>query len=291
MLQLIALAPARAARDRPRQRCHGFVWRALSGVAAGLACSVAQACIELPTPPTTGDLSELEPRYDRPTGRLPEEQTSELLEQARPYLDVASRLDGLSLIRTAVSDTSKGLDDALGTDGLTVQGTIRAQLSCPGHGAIATDDSDANGALDITMGIADTRIQRALDGSAIDCEFVSGRGGQTDRITFSADFVADLGADIALGDDPAELLTVQLTDLEIRSSSTGLSLPELQEVYDFRVTGDESIEVLLDLDTLGLRNAGTVVVISHVDGSIGLREERGEWLCPPNDSCSLDRAR
>lgn len=263
-----------------------------ASVCYALVATALHACVALPPAPSTADLSSLDERYDHPTGSLPDEITSDVLGAARPFLDVASQLDGLSLIRTAVADTSEGLAAALATDSLTVQGSIKAKLSCPGHGAMATDDAENNGTIDVTMGVADTRIQRALSGAATDCRFLSNRGGNSARITFSADLIADLGADIALGDDPSKALSVELSKLEL-STDSGLSLPKVQDKYDFRVTDAQSIEVLLDPSALGLglQNVGTVVLISHLDGAVGLREKRGEWRCPADDACSFKKAR
>src|SRR5688500_17519863 len=94
---------------------------------ATLSCVQAlTGCVALPDTPDTQNLSELEAQYDEPDAELPEEVTAELLTRARPYLDIARRLDGLSLIRTAVDDTSDALDSALTLDGVTIQGVIRA---------------------------------------------------------------------------------------------------------------------------------------------------------------------
>jgi hypothetical protein len=268
----------------------GWIPRSLATCALCAALVLGGACVELPEPPRTEDLSGLAQSYDEPTARLPEDVTQELLQVARPYLDVARRLDGLSLIQTTVAEASAALDSSIDLGSVTIQGSVRAQLSCPGHEAIATDDSARNGVIDVTMGVEETRIQRGLEGAAVDCEFVAVRFGEMDEVTFSADFVADLGETLAIGDEPSTLLTVRLSDLEVMSELTDDALAIPNDGYDFRVTEEQSIEVLLDPRVIGLRNLGTIVLISHLDGSIGLRERRGEWRCPSGGGCTLRRS-
>ena len=112
------------------------------------------------------------------------------------------------------------------------------------------------------------------------------------RVTFTAQVIADLGADVAIGDEAPDSLTVQLRGLDIHSLDSDLALPKLQNSYNFRVRNDESIEVLLDLDALELAAlsseiTGTVVLIGHADGSVGIRDHRGEWRCSRDSPCTF----
>jgi hypothetical protein len=266
--------------------------RLLCGLTLGLA-----ACVELPEPPQLTDLSYLTESFEEPEGELPREGTEEVLEAVSEYLGVAYSLDGLTLLTTAMYDTSQALDDAL-PPSVKAQGKIDAELACPGAATPepAGDDEDSedaedeepeNGTLTVTMGIFNSRIQRGVAGRARDCRFVSMRG-QRRTVTLSADIQADFGRDIEIGEEPEGFLTVQLTDLELRTDD-GLSVSGLQDAYNFRVVKDDAIEILIDSVELGVTDYGNLVVISYTDGSTGLREARGEWHCDEDGSCDFTR--
>jgi hypothetical protein len=274
----------------------------ICGFTAGLI-----ACVELPDPPDLVDLSDLSESFEEPTGRLPSESTAEVLEAANDYLGVVYSLDGLSLLTTAMVDTSEALDEAL-PESVKAQGKIDAELACPGEaGELSSalqesndaddedeDDEDntdgegepGNGTLAVTMGIKNSRIQRGVSGSARDCRFLSMRGNR-EVVTFSATIAADFGADVSIGERPDAFLMVRLTDLEVSNESR--SLPTPLDAYVFRVVQEEGIELLVDTEDLGLGDFGTIVLISYTDGSIGIRETRGEWQCTQDGSCELDR--
>jgi len=271
--------------------------RLLCGLTLGLA-----ACVELPEPPHLTDLSYLTESFEEPEGELPREGTEEVLEAVSEYLGVAYNLDGLSLLTTAMYDTSKALDDAL-PPAVKAQGKITAELACPGDGSADGDDGSAdgdeggatdaerekaeNGTLTVTMGISNSRIQRGVAGSARDCQFVSMRGSHP-TVTFSADIQADFGADVELGDEPSTFLTVQLTDFEV-SNDSGLSYAGRQEEYNFRVVNNDAIEILINSEELGVTDYGDLVLISYTDGTTGIREARGEWHCDEDGSCEFAR--
>jgi hypothetical protein len=262
----------------------------LGGFTLGLV-----ACVELPEPPQLTDLSYLTERFEEPDGTLPREGTEEVLEAVSDYLGVAYSLDGLSLLTTAMYDTSQALDDAL-PPSVKAQGKIDAELACPGDGSEVGDEGDEtdaedekarNGTLTVTMGISNSRIQRGVAASARDCRYVSMRGSRP-TVTFSAEIQADFGADIELGEEPEAFLTVQLTDLEVNNDS-GLSVSGRDEPYNFRVVNDDAIEILIDSVELGVTDYGDLVLISYTDGTTGLREARGEWLCDEDGSCEFSR--
>jgi hypothetical protein len=265
---------------------------------AGLLCGFTLglvACVELPEPPHLTDLSYLTEQFDEPDGKLPREGTEEVLSAVSDYLGVAYNLDGLSLLTTAMYDTSQALDDAL-PSAVKAQGKIEAELACPGDPSgvgddgkpIATEDQKAeNGTLTVTMGISNSRIQRGVAGSARECRFVSMRGSHP-IVTFSAEIQADFGADIELGEVPGAFLTVQLTDLEIHNDN-GVSFSARQDAYNFRVVNNESIEILIDSVELGVTDYGNLVLISYTDGTTGIRDARGEWHCDEDGSCEFSR--
>lgn len=266
---------------------------------APLVCSFTVgliACVQLPDPPDLEDLSDLTESFEEPTGRLPSDSTAEVLEAASDYLGVVYSLDALSLLTTAMVDTSEALADAL-PDSVKAQGKIDAELACPGEGQLGDNEQDSgadaaskkeeNGTLSVTMGLSNSRILRGVSGFARECRFTSMRGNQS-VITFSATIAADFGADISIGDRPDAFLMVRLTDLEV-TNDRGKALPTALDAYVFRVVQDEGIELLVDPEDLGLDDFGTLVLISYTDGTIGIRETRGEWKCTQDGSCELDR--
>jgi hypothetical protein len=261
--------------------------RLLCGFALGLI-----GCVELPDPPSLTDLSYLTESFEEPDGRLPAEGTEEVLEAVSEYLGVAYSLDGLTLLTTAMYDTSQALDAALPSS-VKAQGQIAATLACPGDasddfedGEEEDDEEDDNGTLTVTMGISNSRIQRGVAGSARDCRFVSMRGRRR-TVTLNTDIQADFGADIEIGEEPEGFLTVQLTDLDVRTDD-GLSVSGLEDGYNFRVVSGDAIEILVDSEQLGV-DYGSLVLISYTDGTTGLREARGEWLCDEDGACEFSR--
>ncbi|MEI9947568.1 MAG: hypothetical protein WDO74_00925 [Pseudomonadota bacterium] len=63
-----------------------------------------------------------------------------------------------------------------------------------------------------------------------------------------------------------------------------------RDEYDFRLSGENAIEVLFDGASLGLAELGSVVLTLRGDGFIGLRESRGQWSCEGEEQeCVITR--
>jgi len=256
---------------------------------AAIACA-ALGCMEMPRTVEVEDLSGLERRYENPTATLPDRLAERVLESSSDNASLSQQLDGLHVIYAAVTSAARRLAMQGDADALDLQGTVEVEYACPGYGDEPTTSVDVGGAIYLTLNVQDSYVLRGAAGRAVGCRFKVESGDQGARVELDSRLAIDLGADTRIGTKLTTMLTVRLRDLEAhirRDALAGLVLN--YDKYDFRV-GNERIETLIDMSTLalGVPSFGTAVLIASRDGSLSLRERRGEWLCDHvEDSCEL----
>ena len=253
---------------------------------------IALGCMEMPRNTDVEDLSGLERRYEKPTATLEDDVALRVLETSSDSSALAQQLDGLHVIYVAVTNAAKRVAKQGDADAVDLQGTVEVEYACPGYGAEPTTDVDIGGAIYLTFNVRDSYVLRGAAGLAVGCRFKVESGDVGARVELSATLAVDLGADTRIGDELGSTLMVRLRDIEARLRPGALTRLVLKyDKYDFRVS-NERIETLIDMSTLalGLRSFGTTVFIANRDGSLSLRERRGEWLCDRvEDSCELMR--
>jgi hypothetical protein len=242
---------------------------------------VTLGCVNMPDPPPRPeDLSALAAQYDRPTAELPVERVLGLIEEGRRLADLGEVLNRLHFIRSAIGETNTGL--ALNTNSidLVLQGSISATVPCPGDGPAPTADGNVNGVLRLRFGVENSFLRRGFEGTAESCRVRASLPLLPEQqVVVSADIVGDLGADLAIGDAlPGEIL-LALGNVSGKAVSTVATIELARQSYNFRLTRDDALEILLDPASIGLPGLGSVVFAVRSDGSFALRERRGEWRC------------
>ena len=164
-------------------------WIAFSG--ALFACSGAAEI------PDTPDLTSVQREYARPSATLDADTIQEALEELPP-------LESLAAAFRASGYATTGLDDAGGTaskksgGAVSIQGSLRVNLRCPGQLDDPTYDAHSNGSLSLTIGVEDNRIKRGIGGTADHCVL---RGRLLDlpvRVEIDGPIAMDLGHDVGL---------------------------------------------------------------------------------------------
>jgi hypothetical protein len=256
---------------------------------AAIMCA-ALGCMEMPRNAEVEDLSGLERRYENPTAMLADGLVKQALERSSDSSSLSRQLDGLHVIYAAVTSAAKRLAKQGDADAVDLQGTVEVEYACPGYGDEPTTSVEVGGAIHLTLNVRDSYVLRGAAGLAVGCRFKVESGEVGTRVELDSRLAIDLGADTRIGAELNSMLTVRLRDLEAhirRDALAGLVLN--YDKYDFRVS-NERIETLIDMSTLalGVPSFGTAVLIASRDGSLSLRERRGEWLCDRvEDSCEL----
>jgi len=253
----------------------------LAQVTAFFAFASSAACVSMPDPPPhPEDLSALAAQYEYPRAVLPIELVQRLVDEGQRRAELGEILNRLRFVRTAVVDTSVGVEQSGNFAEFLVQGTITATVPCPGDGSTPTVDAGANGVLRLKLGVEESRLRRGFEGSAEQCRLLATSPSAPDqRVTVSADIVGDLGADLSVGNTMLSDILIKLTNVRGTAVSTAGTVELSEHEYHFRLTRNEAFEVLLDPASLGLPDLGSVVFALRADGSVALRESRGEWIC------------
>jgi hypothetical protein len=254
-----------------------------------LPCVLTAGCIAVPEPPPpTEDLSGLTQRYENPSAELPEDRIRELLAEAIRIDSIAQLLRGLRFVRTAVTDTSLGLENNTTAEKLDVQGRVQARVPCPGDAPTADFNAPESGAVRVAFGVEGSKLLRGFAGAVEECRFrVQFVVGEAQHVVLSGRLTGDLGADLRIGSPLPKSLLLKLSGVTGESVATSTTVDLSRTEYHFRLTEDGALESLLDSAELGLGDFGSVVLVVHPEGSLALRERRGEWVCAENSACEL----
>jgi len=209
--------------------------------------------------------------YDFPTASLDVDTVQEALTELPP-------LDALAAGFRASGYVTTGVDDAGGTaskksgGAITIQGSLRVNLRCPGDLDDPTYDASANGSLSLTLGVEDNRIKRGIGGTADHCVL---RGLLLDlpvRVEVDGPVAFDLGRDIGLRARWSGTLL-----MVVRGTITvgDLVLDNLSARYT-----EERLEYL----HVRSRDQSTVVAELSGDG-IRIRDQNLVWFCRSGESC------
>ena len=267
---------------------HGHVALRLE-VCLLMACGFG--CTQMPAADAADDLSALARRYEHPTAQVPDDLVRVVLSEASQSPELARQLDGLRLVHGAVIDAAARLAKEGDADALDLQGTVDVEHTCPGFDAEPATAAEVGGAIRLTLTIEHSMVRRGVNGSADGCRFPVKRDGGMTRVELDAALTIDLGADTRIGTPLRPELLVRLSDLSADiDRDDGDTQVVLQDQYHFRVS-DTRIETLVDMSLLGLPPLlGSAVVVANDDGSMALRERRGEWHCVQGeDACELVR--
>jgi hypothetical protein len=238
-------------------------------------------CVSMPDPPPSPeDLSALAAQYEQPRATVPAELVQRLVDEGRKHAAFGELLNRLQFVRSAISDTSTGLEQSGNVADFLLQGTINATVACPGDQLPRQDDAGSNGLVRLQIGLAESRLRRGFAGRAEQCRLVATYPLLPDQhVVVTADVVGDLGADVGIGDPVTSDILIKLTNVAGTAVSSLGTVDLSRHEYHFRLAAGDAFEVLFDPASFGLPNVGSVVFALRLDGSFVLRESRGEWTC------------
>lgn len=234
------------------------------------------ACASAPEPPATPRaVVQLSKRYDHLTASLDRATAEQIVERRLPEHAALEALRGLTFLRDVIADAapSDADDAALPID---VQGRLEVHAPCPGWAGAATPDEAETGFVELTLGVSESRVQRAFTGIASGCQFVAEQGGKRSDVTASMTLELDLGASFAPG-TPLPPVLMRASGVEL--AVDGQDLAEQARDFSMRVADDDVLETLIELEALDLGQEGTFLFALRDDGRVQLRGRDDEWLC------------
>jgi hypothetical protein len=238
-----------------------------------LGCASAPAAPAVPTA-----VVALADAYEHPSAALTPATARMVVDQTSPQREVLRAISGLRFIRDVVTDATSITDANI--DSIEVQGALEARAACPGWDAAAPPDESIDGFIEVSIGIEESRVQRAFSGRATNCRFVTDAQGQRSNVVASMDLEIDLGGSLGLG-EPTPPILVRATNLSGTVGNVALAFGP--QVVSFRLRTDNSIETLVDM------TMGTALLGLRADGNWSLRARDGAWVCSNTGSGSCVR--
>jgi hypothetical protein len=237
---------------------------------------------DVPAPPDMPRaVTSLAAHYDELTATLDSDTARLVLEQTIPIQNTLSAFWGLKLLRDVVEHaTSVTFENDLTDD---VQGSIVARAPCPGWEPNKATNEGVRGYVELTLGIDDSRLQRAFSGRIASCRFLTVRAGVRVKFIGSMDVEVDLGRALEIG-SPASTVLVRATN--ISGALSGVELDLHERILSFRMTPDDAIDTRIDLATLHRGLEGTLQLALYSDGTWVLRVRDGSWVCSGEGSFS-----
>lgn len=226
-------------------------------------------------------VTSLAANYDELTATLDTDTARLVLEQTIPIQNTLSVFWGLKLLRGVVERaTSLTFENDLTDD---VQGSIVARAPCPGWDPNKPANQGVCGYVELTLGIDDSRLQRAFAGHVASCRFLTVQAGVQVRFIGSMELEVDLGREMEFG-SPTSSVLVRATN--ISGAVSGVELDLHERILSFRMTPDDSIDTRIDLATLHRGLEGTLQLALYRDGTWVLRVRDGSWVCGTEGSLS-----
>jgi hypothetical protein len=217
-----------------------------------LPLSLLWACSGPAEIPDTPDLSELDARYDEPTAALDAPAVGNVLDRMPRLRDLATGFRAAGYATDGVDRAGESAEERRGV-GMRIQGSVRVTLRCPGEGRVY--DEDVNGKIELTIAVAESRIQRAVGGMATRCVLLGGEGVIPVRVEVHGPFAFDLGRDLGLRERFAGRLLMSLGgeihvgDAVYRNLSARWTNTQLEYLYEL----EDGTTVVAELGLAGIR--------------------------------------
>ncbi len=250
------------------------------------------ACATAPEPPVVpSEVVALAERYQHPTAVLDPVTVRELLVRTDSLQGQLRPLGGLRFIDGVVTDATRTAASGQRLpDG--VQGSITARAACRGTADESSPDEATNGTIELTIGIAGSRVQRALVGRATRCQLPTAEAEQREAaaVVLSAELEVDFGGPLDLGSPRSSDVVILMRHV---SGSVGNDAFDLGDGdVHLRLTADGALETLVDVGLLGIGATGTAVLQLRDDAKLAVRVSDGEWVCGAGKDglpCALGR--
>ena len=231
----------------------------------------ASACGGAADIPETPDLRELLQSYERPTAALDGSNVDAVLTLAPNLRELAAGFDAAKYLPKEVDYASSSTAPKTGSR-LRLQGSVRLDIRCPGERSDPVYDEAVNGAVSLTIAVAESRILRSMGGEANNCVLQGTLQGVPVRIAIDGQIAFDLGSDIGIGQYwSGELLAslpgeLRVGDYVFQSISARYTKGRFQHL----VRLDDDSTIVLELSNEG----------------ITVRDGSGVWFCAEGKSCA-----
>lgn len=225
-------------------------------------------------PPAPEAVVALADEYEEPSATLTAANARAVVDRTQALREVLQAVRGLGFIRDIVENATSIRD--VDIESVAVRGELDARSACPGWDPATPPDSATDGSIEVTIGVEESRVQRAFAGRATNCRFVTMVAGQVSQGVATMDLEVDLGGSLGFG-EPAPPVLVRATNL---SGSVGnLALNFGSRVLSFRLLEGGAIDTLVDTSTLGAELSGSVLIALRSDGSVTVEARDGTWTC------------
>jgi hypothetical protein len=232
-------------------------------------------------------VATLAAQYDAPTATLDPATARTIFEQTASLRSALGSFTGLKFLRETLEDATAVEFDNMDIAN-DVQGSIAAHTACPGWENDPTPDDAIAGSIDVTMGVANSKVQRAFAGHATECRFLAGSAGAISNVQATMTLEVDLGSDLGFG-DPAPPILIRASNARITVNDMSVDL--LEQGLSFRLNTDASVSTLIDPTTFGFPMVGTLLLTARTDGSWALGVRDGEWVCMEgSQQCAFEPA-
>jgi hypothetical protein len=220
-------------------------------------------------------VATLAAQYDAVYATLDATTARTVLERTQSLQAVIRSFVGFEFLRNMVEDaTSVDFDDTqLAVD---IQGSIDAHTPCPGWQDGTPLDAATQGFIDVTIGVENSRVQRAFGGHTTQCRFIGYPPGARSNIVATMDLEIDLGGSLGFG-EPTPAILVRASNITGLIDNAVMNLAG--QIISFRIRTDNSLETLVDLTTLGAGLSGSALLAGLMDGRWAVRVGNGQWIC------------
>lgn len=239
------------------------------------ALSILAGCSDV-TIPQGVDLSALNALYNDPSGDVQSEEVQMLLKESRPKRSFAQSLTGIRLFANAMTTGQAETNKKTNEGKIRVDGNANVTIKCPNtspeDSSAPRDPTMSPGTVKFTLGIENSSFLQNATANALRCRLAALNDvGTVDlpNVQFNFDFQRPLPLRNPIPD--SMLIKV--------SGTTKLADSNIDiEGFDFRIVNKEQVEVRVTT-----ASGGTVIAFINGDGTVGIKELRGTWMCGGED--------
>ena len=221
--------------------------------------------------PGTPDLRELLQNYERPTGALDGSNVDAALSRAPNLRELAAGFESAKYIPSDVNYASSSTS-AKGGSRLRLQGSLHLDIRCPGERRDPVYDEEVNGAVSLTVAVAENRILRSMGGDANACILQGSLQGVPVRIVIDGAIAFDLGGDIGIG--------------QYWSGELLASLPGELRVGDYVFQSVSARFTQGRFQHLVRLEDGSTIVLELSAQGVTIRDGVGVWFCAEGQPCA-----
>jgi hypothetical protein len=209
--------------------------------------------------------------YKQPSATVDAQNILDVLAEVPPLEELAAAFRASHFVTGAIDQVSGSTGESAGGR-LRVQGGIHVTMRCPGMGDDPVYDAAVNGAVSLTIAVAESSIRRDIGGQATKCGLKGRLRDLQVPVVIDGPVALDLGRDISLRSGWSGTLLMSIGELRIDDR---FSFHDMSAKFEA-----DGVEHLIPL-----RNGSTIVAGVGLEGSVRIRGRNGAWVCSQSDSC------